>query len=143
MINEATLIGRIGKKDIRDLKNGTEMATLYMATAKKWVDTDGVMQEKTVWHNVNFFGKLPEIIKKYAHVGDLVYIRGEINHKQIVDGDKKGQWSYSITGSQIKFLSSSKRSAEKEAPVVSKPAVPKAPAPKTYAQYEFDDQIPF
>lgn len=111
MINEATLIGRIGKKDIRELKNGTEMATLYLATNRKWLDSSGVQQEQTVWHNVNFFNKLADIVKKYAHVGNLVYIKGEINHKQITKGEREGQWAYSITGSQLKLLPSGTKKA--------------------------------
>ncbi|KTD02653.1 single-stranded DNA-binding protein [Legionella feeleii] len=106
MINEATLIGRVGKKDVRPLKNGTDMATIYLATSKHWIDKSGEKQEQTVWHNVNFFDKLADIVNKYAHVGNLVYIKGEINHKQIKEGEKAGQWAYSITANQIKILPS-------------------------------------
>ena len=136
MINEATLIGRVGKKDIRTLKNGSEMATLYLATSNQWTDKSGVKQEQTTWHNVNFFDKLSEIVNKYAHVGNLVYIKGQINHKQIPEGEKKGQWSYSITANQIKLLPSNKKTEEEPTKVVK-------PSPSYNAVPEFNDQIPF
>lgn len=104
MINEATLIGRIGKKDSKTLKNGSEMALLSIATSRKWIDGNGQQQENTTWHNVNFFNKLAEIVNKYAEVGGLVYIKGEINNKQITSGEREGQWAYSITGNQIKLI---------------------------------------
>ena len=111
MINKATLLARIGKKDHKELKNGSMMATLYVATSRKYKDSKGDAQEITVWHNVNFFNKLAEIVIKYAHVGELVYIEGEISNKQITQGEKQGQWAYSITGSEIKFIPSGKKKA--------------------------------
>lgn len=141
MINKATLVGRVGKKDTRTLKNGTEMATIYLATNRQWIDAQGQKQEQTVWHNVNFFNKLADVVNKYAHVGNLVYIEGEINHKQITDGEKAGQWAYSVTANQFKMLPSGKKEGDSK-PAAAAPA--KAPAKKTYSEYEeFDDQIPF
>jgi single-strand DNA-binding protein len=140
MINEATLIGRIGKKDIRPLKNGTEVATLYIATSKKWLDANGNQTEQTTWHNVNFFNKLADIVKRYAHVGGLVYIKGEINNKQIEKGERQGQWAYSVTGSQIKLLpSSTKKNGQETKPQES-------PENQRFAEElgdEYIDDIPF
>jgi single-strand DNA-binding protein len=112
MINKATLLARIGKKDSKELKNGIMMATLYVATSRKYKDSKGESQETTVWHNVNFFNKLAEIVNKYAHVGDLVYIEGEINNKQITTGEKQGQWAYSVTGNEIKFLPTGRKKSD-------------------------------
>lgn len=107
MINEVTLIGRVGKKDTRTLKNGSELSTIYLATNRKWTDSDGKTQEQTTWHNVNFFNKLSDIVKKYVEVGNLVYIKGEVNHKQITHGDRQGQWAYSVTAQAIRILPTS------------------------------------
>lgn len=112
MINEATLIGRIGKKSYRTLNNGSNMATLYVATSKGWKDSAGQKQERTTWHNVNFFDKLADIVEKYTEIGSLIYIKGEINNKQIESGERQGQWSYSITGNEVKILSYKKTRQE-------------------------------
>lgn len=136
MINEATLIGRVGKKDIHTIKNGSKMATLSLATNSQWTNANGEKQEKTVWHNVNFFSKLADVVEKYAHVGNLVYIKGEINHKKIETGDHAGQWNYSITGSLLRLLpSAAKKSAESHENQKSL---------STTTREEFDDcEIPF
>lgn len=112
MINKATLLGRIGKKDIKDIKTGGFMVNLYMATTKKYKDSTGEPHEVTTWHNVNFFHRLADIVKAYAHVGNLVYIEGEINNKKLEYGVNAGQYHYSITGSEIKFISASKKNGD-------------------------------
>lgn len=140
MINEATLVGRIGKKDTRVLKNGGDMTTLYIATTRKYADSNGDKQEVTTWHNVNFFNKLSEIANKYAHVGDLVWVRGEISNKKIEHGEKAGQWLYAITGSAIQLLPSGKKKDAESKPSQEK----KAPVKKDDVYDEFDDSsIPF
>jgi single-strand DNA-binding protein len=110
MINKATLVGRIGKIDSKSLKNGSNMTTVSMATSRKYTDTAGTKQELTTWHNVNFFSKMADVASKYCHVGDLILVEGEINHKKIESGERAGQWSYSLTASDLKFISSGKSS---------------------------------
>ncbi len=138
MLNQATLIGRVGKKDVHALKNGGEMINLSIATNRTWTDQQGVKQEQTTWHNVNFFNKLADVVKRYAHVGNLIYVQGEINHKQITRGEREGQWAYSITGSLIKLLPSPKKSSDstgEENPIDNK---------KDSIEEPFDDDaIPF
>lgn len=131
MIQEATLLGRVGKKDTRIVKDGTEMTTIYLATNRNWTDKGGVKQEQTVWHNVNFFNRLSDIVKRHAHVGNLVYIKGEINHKKIESGDKMGQWAYSVTANSIRLLPGNKKveDVEKEQ--------------RLSLKDELDDDIPF
>lgn len=117
MIQEATLLGRVGKKDTRKTKEGSEMTTIYLATNRNWTDREGVKQEQTVWHNVNFYNKLSDIVSRHAHVGNLVYIKGEINHKKIESGEKMGQWAYSVTASSIRLLPGNKKSETVEEPL--------------------------
>lgn len=103
MLNKATLIGRVGKKENKPVKTGN-MTTLCIATNRKYLDSKGQNCEQTTWHTVNFFSKLADIAFKYVHVGDLVYIEGEINHKQVDNPNGGSKWLYSINGSEIKFL---------------------------------------
>lgn len=112
MINKATLLGRIGKKDFKDLKNGGHMCTLSIATSRKYMDSSGQRQEQTTWHNVNYFNKLAEIANKYANVGDLIYIEGEICNKKIEDGSGGFKFIYSITGSEMQFIPTGKKKEE-------------------------------
>lgn len=135
MINKATLLGRIGKKDTKEIKNGSTMTNLYIATSRKYKDSQGDSQVVTTWHNVNFFNKLSDIVSKYAHVGEMVYIEGEINNKQITKGEREGQWVYSVTGNEIKFIPTNKKKSDSDDP---------KPQDKSLPEAEFhDDMIPF
>jgi single-strand DNA-binding protein len=112
MINKATLLGRIGKKEIKNTKNNEEMTLISVATNRKWIDSKGEVNNKTTWHNIVFFSKLAGIVKKYAQVGSLVYIEGEINNKKIESGEREGEYIYSVTGEKIQFIPSSKNESK-------------------------------
>lgn len=131
MINYAMLLGRVGKKDNRTLKNGSEMTSLSIATSRKYKDPTGSSQEQTTWHNVTCFSKLAEVANKYVHVGDLIFVQGEIQHKKIEQGERVGQYAYSVHANEIKFIPGGKKSSEQ-----SKPSQVKS-------QFDFyDDDIP-
>ena len=112
MLGKATLIGRVGNKDSKILKNGGEITTLSLATNKRFTDSQGNKQEQTTWHNVNCFGKLSEIAAKYVQVGSLVYVEGDIQNKKIESGERAGQYMYSIHANEIKFMPSSSKKDE-------------------------------
>lgn len=104
MINMAMLLGRVGKKDTKVLKNGGDMTILSIATNKNYKDSMGIKQEQTTWHNVQCFSKLAEIASKYIHVGDLIFVQGEIQNRRIENGEKAGQFVYSLHANDIKFI---------------------------------------
>lgn len=114
MINSAMLLGRVGKKNTRILKNGGEVTVISVATTKKYRDRSGENQELTTWHNVNCFSKLSEIATKYVNVGDIVFVQGEIQNKKIEQGEKAGQYMYSIHANEIKFIPSGNKTVKEE-----------------------------
>lgn len=116
MINIATILGRVGKKDMKQLKNGGDLTVLSIATSKRYKDATGQAQEQTTWHNVSCFSKLAEIASKYVHVGDLVFIQGEIQNKKIEVGEKAGQYMYSIHANDIKFIPKGGKSSGESRP---------------------------
>lgn len=111
MINKVTLMGRIGKKEFKQTKNGSHVCNLSIATSRKYLDSKGDQQEKTTWHNVNFFNKLAEISDKYASVGDIIYIEGEISNRKI-DENGVTRIVHSIIGNEIKFIPQSRKNNE-------------------------------
>lgn len=134
MINKAQILGRIGKKDYKQIKNGGYMTTLSIATSRKYVDSQANKKEETTWHTVNFFNKVADIANKYAHVGDIIYIEGEINHRKIIGKDNAERWVYSIVGNELKLLPQASRKKDKTEKTGS--AVEEIP-------FITDDQIPF
>lgn len=84
MLNQATLIGRVGKLETTVTQNGMRITNLTLATSKKFTK-DGERKEKTTWHNITLFSKLSEITEKYVNVGDLLYVQGEMDNQKYTD----------------------------------------------------------
>jgi single-strand DNA-binding protein len=145
MINDITLAGRVGKKDVRTIKGDKEMATIYLATYQRWTDKAGERQEKTTWHNVNFFDKLADFVGKYIQVGSMVYIKGVVNHKPIEEGERKGQWTYSVTAKEvIPFPVARPPKSELSQGEPAKAATPSKKYGGSYDDFtDLNDQIPF
>ncbi len=94
MINAAMLLGRVGKKDTKQLKNGGDLTVLSIATSKRYKDASGQAQEQTTWHNVSCFSKLSEIANKY--VQDLLagLVEGLLGGKVPVSASDQSLISY-------------------------------------------------
>lgn len=130
MINVAMLVGRVGKKDNKTLKNGGTITVLSLATSKNYRDSSGKSQQTTTWHNVSCFNQLSEIANQHIHVGDLVFVQGEIQNKKIESGDKAGQYMYSIMANKVQLIPTGKKNAE------SKPNQEKE-------DFELSEDVPF
>lgn len=135
MLNKACILGRIGKKDYKQIKNGSYMTTLSIATSRKFMDSQGNKREDTTWHTVNFFNKVADIAHKYAHVGDIIYVEGEISHREIETKDGIKKWVYSVVGNELKLLPQSRKKDKEEAPGNSMELPESLPIT--------DDEIPF
>lgn len=104
MINSIHILGRVGKKDFKNLSNGKSVANLSVATFKKFKNQSGEQQEKTVWHNVTLFGSLSEVANNYVNVGDLIYIEGEVDNQKFTGNDGIEKFKSVIIASQLKML---------------------------------------
>lgn len=82
MLNLITLIGRVGKDpDIRHFENNS-VANFSLATTETYKDKQGNKKEETQWHNCVAWGKTAEIVEKYVHKGDQLYISGKLVYEQ-------------------------------------------------------------
>ena len=94
-LNRVMLIGNVGKEpDIRYIEHGVCTASLTLATSTPgYTLANGTeVPERTEWHNILLWRKLAEIVEKYVHKGDKLYIEGELRTRNYVD--KKGITRY-------------------------------------------------
>lgn len=85
------LIGNVGKEpDVRYVDAGTAVARVTVATSERgYTLPNGTrVPERTDWHTVIFWRRLAEIVEKYVHKGDKLYIEGRIRYT--VYDDKRG-----------------------------------------------------
>ena len=105
-LNKATLIGNLGADpEIRSTNSGTRVATLSIATSRRWTNrSSGQQEEKTEWHRVVCWDKLAEIVERYVKKGDRVYVEGQIEYRKWEDKDGQTKWSTEIRAREMIML---------------------------------------
>ena len=93
MINKVILVGNLGRDpEVRTTPSGQPVATLRLATTRKWKDRDGNRQEQTEWHDVVCWGRQAEVAGQYLTKGRQIYVEGRLQTRSWEDkthGDKR------------------------------------------------------
>ena len=85
-LNKVMLIGNVGAEpEVRTTGSGTRIAKVSLATNRTWSDRSGQQQEKTEWHRLTFWDKTADIVERYVHKGDRLYVEGRIEYSQTQD----------------------------------------------------------
>ena len=96
-LNKVMLIGNVGTEpEVRYVDQGLAVASLRLATSEPGYTLENGTQvpERTEWHNIVLWRKQAEIVEKYVHKGDKLYIEGKI-HTRSYD-DKNGIRRYVV-----------------------------------------------
>jgi len=103
MINNVTLIGRVGKV-YNQPTNDKAPVKFSLATSERWKNKDtGEFEESTEWHMVVSFTS-KEWLSKNLAVGMLVYVEGKIHYDKYTDNDGNEKKSTSIIAYKVKSL---------------------------------------
>lgn len=107
-VNKVILVGRLGKDpETRSTHNAT-VANFSIATSESFKDkTTGEKKEITDWHNIVAWRGLADIVSKYVHKGDLVYIEGKLRTRS---WEQNGQTRYTteVIADNLTLLSTGK-----------------------------------
>lgn len=104
-LNKAQLIGNLGADpELRSTTSGTRVATLSVATSRRWNNAEGQSQEKTEWHRVVCWDKLADICERYLKRGDRVYIEGSIEYRQWEGQDGQTKYTTEIRAREMIML---------------------------------------
>ncbi len=106
-LNKATLIGNLGADpEVRSTGSGTRVATISVATSRRWTSRSGEAQEKTEWHRVVCWDRLAEIVEQYLKKGDRVYVEGRIEYRQWEGQDGQTRYTTEIRAQEMIMLGS-------------------------------------
>ena len=91
-MNKVMLIGNVGKEpDVRYYAADQCVAHISLATTEKGYTLPNGTQvpDHTDWHMLTFSKRLAQIVERYVHTGDKLYVEGRIRYSTI--DDKRGQ----------------------------------------------------
>lgn len=150
-VNKVILIGNVGQDPkVTYYDGGNCVAQLSFATSEKGYTLQNGTQvpDRTEWHNLVFRNRLAEIVDKYVHKGDKLYVEGKIRTRSY--DDQKGNQRYitEIFVDNMEMLSPRGTAAPGAAapqPGMSQgaPAQPMAQSQATPAQDNTTDDLPF
>ena len=108
-LNKVTLIGNLGNDpEVRSTTGGNRVATFSFATSRSWNDAGGTKQEKTEWHRCVVWNtknsQLADIVEKYVHKGDKIYVEGRIEYRQWQDKENQTRYSTEINVRELIML---------------------------------------
>ncbi len=88
-LNRIQLIGHLGKDpEVRVTAKGSKVCSFSIAVSRRWKNNAGEDKESTDWFNIEAWGHLGEICKRYLHKGRLVFLEGHLRTDRYEhDGD--------------------------------------------------------
>ena len=139
-MNKVMLIGNVGQDpEVRYVDQGVAVARLRLATTERGYTLQNGTQvpEHTDWHNVILWRRLADVVEKYVHKGDKLYIEGRIRYTTY--DEKQGQRRYAteIWADNMEMLS------PKANTPADQPEMPNEPAPQPEVPVESGEALPF
>ena len=108
-VNKVILIGNVGKDpDVRYLDSGVAVATFSLATTERGYTLQNGTQvpDRTEWHNVVVWNRLAQVVEKYVHKGDKLYIEGKIRSRSYDDQNGVKRYVVEIYADNMEMLTS-------------------------------------
>lgn len=104
MYNRVILVGRLTRDiELRYTQNGKPVASVGIATNRRWKGQNGQTEEETMFIDLSFFGRLAEIANQYLHKGSKVLVEGHLKLEQWTDrqGQRRSKHSVSVESMQM------------------------------------------
>jgi single-strand DNA-binding protein len=108
------LIGYLGKDpEMKYTPGGTAITTFSVASAERWKNNGGELQEHTEWFNVKSFGRRAEVAAEFLKKGSRVFLEGR-QRIESWDDKKSGEKKYRcfLYVDKIEFLGDSNRNGQ-------------------------------
>ena len=106
-MNKVMLIGNVGvEPEVRYYEADQAVAQVRMATTERGYTLQNGTQvpDRTEWHTVIFWYKLAELVERYVHKGDKLYVEGRIRYASYDDKQGKRQYYTEIWADNMEML---------------------------------------
>jgi single-strand DNA-binding protein len=126
-VNKAILVGHLGKDpDLKTTQSGKSVCSFSLATTETY---NG--EKHPTWHNIVAWGKQAEVLAKYLHKGDAVYIEGRIDNRSYDDKEGNKKYISEVVVREFQFLPRGEKQQDN------------APMPVSSGIDDNDDGLPF
>lgn len=107
-MNKVMLIGNVGKEpEIKYVDAGVCVASVTLATTERGykLQNGTEVPERTEWHNIVLWRGLAEIVEKYVHKGDKLFVEGQIHTRNYEDRNGVRRYVTEIWAESLEMLS--------------------------------------
>lgn len=138
--NKVMLLGRLTRDpQLSYLPSQTPVVEIGLATSRKFKKQDGSQGEEVCFTDCTMFGSRAEVINKYLHKGDPLFIEGRLKFDSWQDKDGKKRSKLRVLIENFEFLGGGRKQGGDSSG--SQP--PNAEPQGQDAAYTPDDEIPF
>ena len=106
-VNKVILIGNVGvEPEVRYYDSGQAVATMRLATTERGYTMQNGTQvpDRTEWHNVVVWNRLAQVVEKYVHKGDKLYIEGKLRSRSYDDQNGVKRYVVEIYADNMEML---------------------------------------
>ena len=107
-MNKVMLIGNVGADpQVKYLDQGVCVAQVRLATTERGYTLQNGTQvpDRTEWHTCIFWRKQAEVVEKYVHKGDRLYVEGKIQSRDWTDRQGISRKAVEIMVDNMELLS--------------------------------------
>jgi len=138
------LIGNVGKEpEVRYVDQGQPVARITLATTERGYTLQNGTQvpDRTEWHNVILWRRLAEIVERFVHKGDKIYIEGRIHYASYDNKQGQRQYYTEVWADNMELLTPRSQSAQSPAATTS--ASPNPSAAQAATEGKDKEELPF
>ena len=118
-MNKVMLIGNVGREpEVKYVDKGVACARFSLATTERGYTLPNGIQvpERTDWHEVLIWKRLAEVVEKYVHKGDKLYIEGQLRTRSYTDKAGNTRYVTEIWADNMEMLTPKAQSKAPNAP---------------------------
>lgn len=144
-VNKVILIGNVGQDPkVTYYDGGACVAQLSLATTDKGYTLQNGTQipDRTEWHNLIFRNRLGEVVDKYVHKGDKLFVEGKIRTRSYDDQAGIKRYVTEIFVDNMEMLTPKPMAAATQ-PVAAQPVASQQPQAAPAAPTTQEGDLPF
>lgn len=107
MFNKVVMVGNLTRDvELRYLNTGSALATIGLASNRRYKKADGTQVDDTCFVDVTLFGRTAEVANQYLRKGSKVLIEGRLNFESWTDQQGNRRSRHTIVAESMQMLDS-------------------------------------